>query len=54
MKFVKFLECEIRLCVARRVGKRVYFGVFLNALQLGSDSDYSIGYNITSGLTWSG
>ena len=46
MKFVKFLDFEIRLCVARRVGKRVYFGVFLNALQLGSDSDYSIGYNI--------
>jgi len=42
IEFVKFVEFEIRLLVARKVGKGVYFGVLWNALQLGSDSDFSI------------
>ena len=42
IEFVKFVEFEIRLFVASRVGKRVYFGVFWKGLQLGSDSVFSI------------
>ena len=45
MKVLMVSDLLVILRVSRKVGKRVYFGVKRIALQLGTDSVLSIGYN---------
>lgn len=51
MKVVTKRKVKELYCVSRKVWKRVYFGVKRIALQLGTNSVLSIGYNYNSVLS---